>query len=101
MYIAAYPEDDPNAATKYQACEQEYFSMIGSVWADQIAQSEREMQDARNVVAACLRANGIDVPSTPSTQELAPITSPRRREPAVAACLRQGADVIGMPAFIA
>jgi hypothetical protein len=100
MYGASYG-DDPSAEQKYHACEGEYFSTIDAIWTNHIGPTPQEMQEARDIVAGCLRDAGIDVPEHPSMQELAPVTGLRRDEPEVKRCLRLGADHIGMPAFIA
>lgn len=101
MYSPAYPKDDPLAEQNYHTCEDEYFTTISAFWTDYIAPSVQEMQEARDLVAKCLRDEGIDVPAHPSTQELVPVTGPRRMDPQVSRCLRLGADHIGMPSFVA
>lgn len=101
MYSAGYPKDDMYAPRDYAACETTYFNFINATWTNFIAPTVAEMQEARDIVAKCLREQGIDVPEHPSTQELAPITVPRRTDPKVLPCLRAGADHIGMPSFVA
>lgn len=101
MYGPVYADTDLDASSKYFRCEEQYFNVVNAIWTNYIAPSASEMQEARVIVARCLREGGIDVPEQPSTAQLAPITSPRRRDPEVARCLRLGADHIGMPAFIA
>lgn len=99
MYVPVYNENDAAAEEKTNACEDEYFRYIGPIWANYIAPTPREMQEARDIVGRCLRDIGIDVPEHPATQDLGPLLAARRQEPEVARCARLGADHIGMMFF--
>jgi hypothetical protein len=99
MYGAMYPDSEAAAEQKSNACEDEYFRYIGPIWANYIAPTPKEMQEARDIVGRCLRDIGIDVPEHPATQDLGPLIVARRLEPEVARCARLGADHIGMMFF--
>jgi hypothetical protein len=101
MYGAGYPDDDPDKERKYHNCEGEYFATINPIWANHIAPTPTEVQQARDMVARCLRDEGIEIQEHPSIQELASVTVPRMHDPVVSRCRRLGAEHLGMTDFVA
>lgn len=51
-------------------CTKRYWRGISRPWNLHHQPSEREMQDARNAVAGCLRDRGVDAPESPSADQL-------------------------------
>ena len=98
-YIPAYPEADTNAEGKYNACEDEYFRQIAPIWANHVAPSQQEMQQARDLVGECLREVGLAIPEHPDITDISPILTARRNDPAIAACSDRGAQFLGTIAF--
>ncbi|MBI2766791.1 MAG: hypothetical protein HYX53_12900 [Chloroflexi bacterium] len=82
---------------KLNRCVDERLRAVRDAWSLQNAPSEAEVQSARDLLGACLRAAGVDVPEHPTSQEL---TAARQAYPAeFGPCSASVSDETGLKGF--
>lgn len=110
QYIPQFPAGtgQQSATDITNRCERDIVGVIRPLWLDHVSPTQQEVQAARDEMASCLRAAGLDAPQHPSQQELLRVAFPPSGQPpagkivlppAYENCAAKAADQLGLPSF--
>jgi hypothetical protein len=77
QYLAdTHGQEGQAVAEAIESCRTTHSDIVERLWADHVAPSQQEVQYARDLIASCLREEGVAAPTHPTGEELMRLAFP-------------------------
>lgn len=97
QYAFNYPSNIELNERVISTCKTEYLDRVEFFWAEHVAPTRRDIDDARAALAACMRAGGEMVPENASREDF--VQYLQRPTPVYTVCARRISDEFALPGF--